>query len=65
MLDGFHAVRLIPTQNASILQILNWYELSFGEPMPNCVYAIHDYSNFGFPRGERHQGGLYEVRPAI
>lgn len=30
--------------------------------MPNCVYAIHDYSNFGFPRGERHQGGLYEVR---
>ncbi|KAF8306785.1 endo-1,4-beta-glucanase [Clavulina sp. PMI_390] len=31
----------------------------FGDPMPNCVYAIHDYSNFGFPKGERHQGGNY------
>ncbi|WRT69321.1 uncharacterized protein IL334_006305 [Kwoniella shivajii] len=21
----------------------------FGEPLPNCVYACHDYSNYGFP----------------
>jgi len=28
----------------------------FGDPLPNCVYACHDYSNFGFPGFERYKG---------
>ncbi|EJU04713.1 cellulase [Dacryopinax primogenitus] len=28
----------------------------FGQPLPNSVYAIHDYSNFGFPAGEPYKG---------
>ncbi|KAG8894347.1 hypothetical protein FRB99_001344 [Tulasnella sp. 403] len=28
----------------------------FTDPLPNSVYAIHDYSTFGFPSGERYKG---------
>jgi hypothetical protein len=28
----------------------------FDEVLPNCVYALHDYSTMGFPKGERYVG---------
>jgi len=28
----------------------------FGDPLPNSVYAIHDYSNYGFPDNETYIG---------
>lgn len=28
----------------------------FNEVLPNCVYALHDYSTMGFPTGERYKG---------
>ena len=28
----------------------------FTEVLPNCVYALHDYSNMGFPTGEPYEG---------
>lgn len=28
----------------------------FKEILPNCVYAIHDYSNMGFPAGNPYTG---------
>ncbi|KAG8927008.1 hypothetical protein FRC02_008536 [Tulasnella sp. 418] len=28
----------------------------FKDPLPNSVYAIHDYSTFGFPDGEPYKG---------
>ncbi|KIW93864.1 uncharacterized protein Z519_05179 [Cladophialophora bantiana CBS 173.52] len=28
----------------------------FDEVLPNCVYALHDYSMMGFPTGERYKG---------
>ncbi|KAG9043304.1 hypothetical protein FS837_009767 [Tulasnella sp. UAMH 9824] len=41
----------------------------FGDPLPNSVYAIHDYSNFGFPsspepyKGTPEQKGMVYVSP--
>ncbi|KAA8913590.1 putative glucanase [Sphaerosporella brunnea] len=29
---------------------------AFTKVLPNCVYALHDYSNMGFPAGERYKG---------
>jgi len=28
---------------------------AFSEVLPNCVYACHDYSNFGFAQGDRYK----------
>jgi len=28
----------------------------FKDPLPNSVYACHDYSSYGFPDGERYKG---------
>ncbi|KAJ5099358.1 hypothetical protein N7532_006359 [Penicillium argentinense] len=28
----------------------------FNTVLPNCVYAMHDYSSMGFPSGERYKG---------
>lgn len=28
----------------------------FDKALPNCVYAIHDYSSMGFPSGQRYKG---------
>lgn len=28
----------------------------FKDPLPNSAYAIHDYSNYGFPAGDRYKG---------
>ncbi|KAF2837373.1 glycoside hydrolase family 5 protein [Patellaria atrata CBS 101060] len=28
----------------------------FDKALPNCVYALHDYSMMGFPKGERYEG---------
>ncbi|KAJ5197729.1 glucanase [Penicillium cinerascens] len=28
----------------------------FEKVLPNCVYALHDYSTMGFPTGERYRG---------
>ncbi|KAJ5722671.1 hypothetical protein N7488_000706 [Penicillium malachiteum] len=28
----------------------------FDRVLPNCVYAMHDYSSMGFPTGEQYQG---------
>ncbi|KAK9476945.1 glycoside hydrolase superfamily [Lipomyces japonicus] len=33
----------------------------FGEPLPNSVYAIHDYSFFGFPTFEQFEGNKDQV----
>lgn len=38
---------------------------SFKDPLPNSVYAIHDYSNYGFPRGERNKGDRYKVHQPV
>ncbi|KAI5794925.1 putative glucanase [Pyronema domesticum] len=29
---------------------------AFNKVLPNCVYALHDYSNMGFPAGDRYKG---------
>ncbi|KAK5168390.1 endo-1,4-beta-glucanase [Saxophila tyrrhenica] len=37
----------------------NTYSMDFSgfkDILPNCVYAIHDYSNMGFPAGNRYTG---------
>lgn len=37
----------------------NTYSMDFSgflEVLPNCVYAIHDYSNMGFPAGQPYTG---------
>lgn len=37
----------------------NTYSMDFSgfrTILPNCVYAIHDYSNMGFPAGEAYTG---------
>lgn len=28
----------------------------FEKPLPNCVYALHDYSTMGFPKGDQYLG---------
>lgn len=28
----------------------------FDHTLPNCVYALHDYTMMGFPKGERYEG---------
>ncbi|KAF2456902.1 putative glucanase [Lineolata rhizophorae] len=28
----------------------------FDKTLPNCVYALHDYSSMGFPKGEQYAG---------
>lgn len=32
----------------------------FGEPLPNCVYTCHDYSNYGFPNPPEEWTGSKE-----
>ncbi|KAK4554312.1 endo-1,4-beta-glucanase [Recurvomyces mirabilis] len=37
----------------------NTYSMDFSgfkDVLPNCVYAIHDYSNMGFPAGQPYKG---------
>ena len=37
----------------------NTYSMDFSafkDVLPNCVYAIHDYSTMGFPGGEAYRG---------
>ncbi|BEI82494.1 hypothetical protein CcaverHIS002_0303620 [Cutaneotrichosporon cavernicola] len=33
---------------------------AFTEPLPNCVYAVHDYSNYGFPNPPEEFTGTKE-----
>jgi hypothetical protein len=33
----------------------------FKDPLPNSVYSIHDYSNYGFPDGERYKATPEQV----
>ncbi|KAF2503107.1 putative glucanase [Lophium mytilinum] len=32
----------------------------FEEPLPNCVYALHDYTMFGFPKGQIYTGAQHQ-----
>jgi len=57
------AIRAIDSQHILWLDgntfAMEW--VGFEEVLPNCVYALHDYSSMGFPRGETFTGTTEQV----